>query len=402
MSVSILLGISDPPVLTGNHGVFRMRRPATLICLITSLACAVSLFPPPDATGQQETPAQQADPPKTVPAWKPPAPAPEAFDWIRLTSGEWLKGDIIQMREETLDFESDKLEDQTFDWEDIAAIRSPREYTYVFADRTALTGTAVIADGKVVVAVDGEEHIRERADLMSIVPDLSRKGRRWDGKTSIGFTFRKGNTDQQDFTGQGYLRRQGKLSRARFDYNGSFGVSDGEETSNNHRGVLKLDIFLSPRFYVTPAAIEVFHDALQNIQVRLTPSAGVGYHAVKKKKVSLDLELAGGYQIVWYSSVDPGEDDQQERGVVVPTLRLESEPLRWLDVDALYTAQVSGGNARNTTQHGELTLSVELTKVFDLDVSWIWDHVENPSPNEDGTIPKKDDLKLTLGIGIDF
>ncbi len=59
-------------------------------------------------------------------------------------------------------------------------------------------------------------------------------------------------------------------------------------------------------------------------------------------------------------------------------------------------------NARDTTQHGEFTLSIELTKVFDLDVSWIWDHVGNPAPNEDGTIPKKDDLKLTLGIGIDF
>jgi len=382
--------------------MFRMRRPVLVVCLITSLACVVALMPPPAAQGQQETPAEQASPPNAVSDWRPPAPNPADHDWIQLTSGEWLKGDIVQMREETLDFDSDKLEDLSFDWEDIAAIRSPRLYTYVFTDRTSLTGAAVVANDKVVVAVDGEEQIRERADLMSIIPDLSRKLKRWDGKTSIGFTFRKGNTDQQDFTGQGFLRRQGKLSRARFDYNGSLGVSDGEETSNNHRGFLKLDIFVSPRFYVTPAAIEVFHDALQNIQVRLTPSSGVGYHALKRKKISLDVELAGGYQIVWYSSVDPGEDDQQDRGVVVPTLRLESEPLRWLDLDALYTAQVSGENARNTTQHGELTFSVELTNVFDLDVSWIWDHVENPSPNEDGTIPKKDDLKLTLGIGIDF
>ena len=63
---------------------------------------------------------------------------------------------------------------------------------------------------------------------------------------------------------------------------------------------------------------------------------------------------------------------------------------------------MSGEKGRDTTQHGELILSIELTKVFDLDVSWIWDRVENPSPNEEGTIPKKDDLKLALGIGIDF
>jgi putative salt-induced outer membrane protein YdiY len=306
------------------------------------------------------------------------------------------------MREGEFDFDSDKLEDLSFDWEDIAEIRSPRKYTYVFTDRTDLTGTAVVANDKVVIAVDGEEHVRERADLMSILPALSRRLNRWDGKVSIGFTLRKGNTDQQDFTGQGYMRRQGKLSRARFDYNGNLGVQDGEETSNNHRGFLKLDIFLGPRFYVTPAAIEVFHDALQNIQVRLTPSGGVGYHALKRKKISLDLELGLGYQITRYSSVDPSEEDQKERGTVIPTLRLETEPLRWADLDALYTAQVSGENGRDTIQHGELILSIELTKIFDLDVSWIWDRVENPSPNEDGTIPKKDDIKLSLGIGIDF
>jgi hypothetical protein len=27
---------------------------------------------------------------------------------------------------------------------------------------------------------------------------------------------------------------------------------------------------------------------------------------------------------------------------------------------------------------------------------------QNPSPNEDGTIPKRDDIKLSVGVGIDF
>jgi hypothetical protein len=198
-----------------------MRRTGTLLCLINFLTCVLTILLPSAAGAQQKTFTEQADPSEAISSWKPPAPNPKGHDWIRLTSGEWLKGEIIPMREETLDFDSDKLEGLSFDWEDIAAIRSPRNYTYVFADRTDRTGTAVIADGKVVVSVDGEERIRDRADLMSIIPDLSRRAKRWDGKASIGFTFRKGNTDQQDFTGQGYLRRQGKLSRARFDYNGS-------------------------------------------------------------------------------------------------------------------------------------------------------------------------------------
>jgi hypothetical protein len=48
------------------------------------------------------------------------------------------------------------------------------------------------------------------------------------------------------------------------------------------------------------------HDALQNLELRLTPSAGAGYHAIEKKRISLDIEVAGGYQITRYLSVEPG------------------------------------------------------------------------------------------------
>jgi len=32
--------------------------------------------------------------PSGSPIWGPPSALPEKFDWIQLTSGEWLKGDL--------------------------------------------------------------------------------------------------------------------------------------------------------------------------------------------------------------------------------------------------------------------------------------------------------------------
>ena len=52
--------------------------------------------------------------------------------------------------------------------------------------------------------------------------------------------------------------------------------------------------------------------------------------------------------------------------------------------------------------HGELIFSIELTKVLDVDIAWLWDRVESPEPREDGTVPKQDDVRLTVGLGIDF
>ena len=46
------------------------------------------------------------------------------FDWIELTSGEWLKGEIKSMQNDKLEFDSDKLGLLTLDWEDVRQVRA--------------------------------------------------------------------------------------------------------------------------------------------------------------------------------------------------------------------------------------------------------------------------------------
>jgi hypothetical protein len=56
--------------------------------------------------------------------WQPTPPMPEKFDWIQLTSDEWLKGEIIAMYDDKLEFDSDELDLLEFDMEDVRQIRS--------------------------------------------------------------------------------------------------------------------------------------------------------------------------------------------------------------------------------------------------------------------------------------
>ncbi len=46
-------------------------------------------------------------------SWQPPPPMPDDFDWVQMTSGEWLKGEIIAMYEESLEFDSNEFDMQT-------------------------------------------------------------------------------------------------------------------------------------------------------------------------------------------------------------------------------------------------------------------------------------------------
>lgn len=85
-----------------------------------------------------------------APSWQPPPPMPDDFDWVQLTSGEWLKGEIVAMYEEKLEFDSDKLDLQSLDWEDVKELRSAGPMQVGFGDRS-------VVDGKILV---DEETIR--------------------------------------------------------------------------------------------------------------------------------------------------------------------------------------------------------------------------------------------------
>ena len=49
----------------------------------------------------------------------PVIPSATEFDWVQLTSGEWLKGEVKSMYNENIEFDRDKLDLLTIDLEDI-------------------------------------------------------------------------------------------------------------------------------------------------------------------------------------------------------------------------------------------------------------------------------------------
>ena len=50
-------------------------------------------------------------------------PPPDEFDWIQLTSGEWLKGELKALYNQQLEFDSDQLDTIEFDMEDVKQVR---------------------------------------------------------------------------------------------------------------------------------------------------------------------------------------------------------------------------------------------------------------------------------------
>ncbi|MBT8451457.1 MAG: hypothetical protein KJO40_05775 [Deltaproteobacteria bacterium] len=118
------------------------------------------------------------------------------FDWVQLVSGEWIKGEIKRMRDEKLEFDSDKLDMLNIDFNDVALVHTPRIGTYVFDGRVSESGNSVIIEDKVIINTHEGTKVFPRSELQSIVEGGEREKDWWWFKLGFGLTLNKGNTDQ--------------------------------------------------------------------------------------------------------------------------------------------------------------------------------------------------------------
>jgi len=319
--------------------------------------------------------------------WTPPE---DAFDWVQLKSGEWLKGRIKAMQDRKLEFESDEMDDQSFDWVDIRQLRSPHYLDVLFDD------------GPELVKVQNEETAAyPRALVFSMTPGGSRRNY-WSGKASAGLTIRSGNTDQVEYNAQMHVQRRTPGTRLTLDYIGNVSTLNGVASANNHRINSEFDIWLSRRLYLVVPYLEYYRDPFQNLQHRVTAGVGVGYDIIYTPKVEWNVNTGPAYQEVWYESAQPGEPLQKGNAALTFGSKLDWDITSRLELIIEYRGQYTSKEIGETTHHTVGTISVDITKQLDLDVSLIWDRISNPKVGADGIEPKPDDFQLVVGLGLDF
>jgi hypothetical protein len=331
-------------------------------------------------------------------SWMPPA---DTLDWIQLNSGEWLRGRLKGMQDRKVDFDSEKLDDQSFDWKDIRQVRISRPFDVLFADGDAVSGPVVITPDQVTVS--GETpHVRHRDELQSLTPGGGRERDRWSGKASLGLTLRAGNTESVEYNAQAHLQRRTPSTRLSLDYIGNVSSAGGVESANNHRVNSEFDLWLSRRFYLILPFAEYYKDPFQNLEHRVTGGVGVGYDLIDRHNLEWTITAGPAYQQAWFVSAQPGEPSEKSTAALVFGSRFDWEITRRIELSLGYRGQYTSQKVGETTHHTVTTLSFDLTRRFDLDVSFVWDRIAQPKVGSDGVQPKSDDFRLVVGLGVDF
>jgi len=367
-------------------------RRAPVLCLAL-VSLAASLLAAPAARGQD---ANQP--------WQPKAPEglPKDFDWIRLPSDEWLKGKILSMYNGKLEFDSDELGVHTWDFADIKEVRSSRVLQIGVRNRPPVTGRLILDGTNARVIADSGETTFTRAEILTIVVGAKREIDYWSGYTNFGGTIRSGNTDQIDYTARiGTVRRSVK-DRTGIDYIGNITRINSEDTSNNHRVTLGWDHFLGEHLFVNVIGLEWYRDPFQNVANRWTVTAGLGYEIVDTSRTTWSVTAGPAWQSTDWKSVPVGDDASASSVALRTGTRRDHEVTKSIDYYAYYNAFFTDEASGKYTHHFDTGLKIELVGDLDLNVSWVWDRVQDPRSLEDGSVPKKDDTRLVLGLGWSF
>jgi len=365
-----------------------------------STSAATPLIAAPNLTLGTNAPTEATGLAQLLP-WRPLPPDDKDNDWIQLKSGEWLKGRLRGMQDRKVDFISDELDDQEFDWKDIYQVRSPRTISVLFNDRQTASGPVTITREQVVVE-SLVPVVRPRNELDSLTPGGKTELSLWSGKVSIGLTLRAGNTEQVDYTAQLHLQRRTPATRLSLDYIGNVSSVDQVQSANNHRVNSEFDLWLSRRFYLLLPAAEYLQDRFQNIDSRITGGVGVGYDLIDRRNLNWNITAGPAYQHTVFHSVESGEASEKGNAALTFGSKFDWDITKRIEVILEYRGQYTSKEVGETTHHAVTTFSLDLTRRLDLDVSFIWDRVNNPKPASDGAVPKPDDFRLVVGLGLDF
>jgi hypothetical protein len=334
--------------------------------------------------------------------WSDTRPGHVNADWLQLTSGEWLRGRIIIMQKDDLEFDSDELKNLVIEWKKVKYIKSSAPYSLRFDGRIEAIGAIEITQDKVHVKTDYDDQTFNRSELQSIASGKETEISKWTNKVTFSINVRRGNTDQTDFTSHINAKRRTIDSRLLLEYLGNFTEVQETETINNHRINATYDVFITRDLFLTLISAEFFRDPFQNIERRRNVGVAIGYTLINTNESEWDISGGPAYQETKFVSVQAGEPLEDTTATVVLSTRFDTELNSIVDLKGTYVVTLGDKKTGNYTHHSLLTIETELTDKLDFDVTMVWDRVKSPVQAEDGSFPEQDDFRILIGLGYDI
>jgi hypothetical protein len=245
--------------------------------------------------------------------------SPSAFaDQITLKNGDRLSGTIVKSDGKTLVLHTELAGDITVQFGAITQIKSDQELHVSTTDKKTVVGPVTANDGtlEVTTKTQGEVEVpsakvatirndaEQTAYDKSLHPGLLHG---WNGGANVGFSLTRGNSETTNLAlaiNAVHPTQNDKTSIYLTSVDTTNQLSTPSTVANLITAGVEYDHNLDPKIFGFVAA-NFMSNALQELDLRSLYGGGLGYHAIKSDRTTLDIQAGLNYTHETYSDGPP-------------------------------------------------------------------------------------------------
>jgi putative salt-induced outer membrane protein YdiY len=234
---------------------------------------------------------------------------------ITLKNGDHLTGTIVNLSDKKLTLKTDYAGEITIDWDAVAQFTSDQPMVVTKTDNQTLLGPVATRDSSVIVNTDKGAQTIPQSDVFVIRSQADQAAYEhslhpgfledWTGGGNFGFALARGNSDTTNVAlGFNADRKtttdEWNLFIASL-YTTSTAAGITTTTANTLGGAIRYNHNLTKGLFAW-GLFSGMYDDLQDLNERLSPNGGLGYHVINSKVTTLDLFGGIGYTYENYSN----------------------------------------------------------------------------------------------------
>ena len=238
-------------------------------------------------------------------------------DQVMLKNGDRLTGSIVKSDGKELFLKTDWGGDITIKLESIQEFESSEDLHVGLNDGRTVVGPVSGGPEKVVVTTKTGGTVEEpRASVATLRSSAEQAAyekamhpgplEAWSGGLNLGFALTRGNSATKNLHIAFNAARKGARDKIALYEHSVYSTNDAPgafptTTANAIAGGARYDRDLTPRLFAFVNA-DFFHDELQSLDLRTILGGGLGLHAIKAERTTLDLLFGGNYTHENYSA----------------------------------------------------------------------------------------------------
>jgi len=251
-------------------------------------------------------------------------------DKVYLTDGAILTGTVVRLADEVLTLQTDYADEVKLDAAKVVGITTNDALAAKLETGTTVAGRLVYdGDTKVQqVGVGGAAPLTTSVSLIEALwtpgtdsplvaalrAEIEAERGNWSFQLDAGVNGQTGNSETVNVNAALGIFYKTPRERFKIYARQRYARDDGERSTNEALGGAKLEVDITRRWFAF-GGVELEYDEFEDLDLRATATAGVGYFAIRQEEQELKVRAGIGYKHESYDDGSSADDAIAEIGI---------------------------------------------------------------------------------------